>query len=209
MTLPEFAKWPSIQRLSSETVFLTEKIDGSNGIIYVPEDPALPVLAGSRERWLSNEDGTPPEKKNDNFGFGAWVYDRRESLRQLGPGYHYGEFHGAGIQRRYDLKNKRWASFEYWRDDIAIPDVCVVPVLFTGEPTILLFDACIQRLIDEGSVLYPGFMKPEGIVITFKNMKRCSFKKLCENDKIHKSQQPDVDPNQYAKWAEAAGATPV
>jgi hypothetical protein len=189
MTYPDFAKWPSIQRLSSETCWITEKIDGTNGIIFVPDEPDKPILAGSRERWLSNEDGTPPEKGKDNYTFGAWVYERRDSLRRLGPGYHYGEFYGAGIQRRYGLTTKRFASFEYWRDDIQIPDVDVVPVLYTGEPTEgILFDT-LQYLKAMGSILVPGFMKPEGIVITFKNMKSAKFKKLCENDKIHKKQQ--------------------
>lgn len=189
MSYPEFAKWPSIQRLSSEICWITEKIDGTNGVIYIPEDPAFPVLAGSRERWLTQEDGSPPDKKNDNFGFGAWVYERRDMLRRLGPGYHYGEFHGAGIQRKYDLPDKRWASFEYWRDDIQIPDVCVVPVLYTGEPTEGIIGQMVDKLRASGSVLYPGFMKPEGVVVTFKEMHKAKFKKLCENDKIHKWKQ--------------------
>lgn len=193
MPLPDFRRWPSIQRLSSETAILTEKIDGSCGVIFVPDEPDKPVLAGSRERWLTTEDGQPPDKKSDNFGFGGWVYDRRESLRRLGPGYHYGEFHGAGIQRKYDLKVKRWASFEYWRTDIDIPDVCVVPILYTGEPSDAVYSAAIENLIAGGSHMYPGFMKPEGIVITFKNAKG-RFKKLCENDRIHKSQQAALGP---------------
>lgn len=188
MPLPDFAKWPSIQRLSSETCWITEKVDGTNGVIFVPEDPTQPVLAGSRERWLTQEDGQPAEKRKDNFNFSAWVYDRRESLRRLGPGYHYGEFYGAGIQRRYGLTGKRWASFEYWRDDIQIQDVDVVPVLYTGELTAGLLDEYIDHLKTQGSVIVPGWMQPEGIVLTFKNMKSAKFKKLCENDKIHKSQ---------------------
>lgn len=189
MPLPDFAKWPSIQRLSSETCWITEKIDGTNGVIFVPDDPDKPILAGSRERWLSNEDGTPPIKGGDNFTFGAWVYERREPLRQLGPGYHYGEFYGAGIQRQYGLTTKRWASFEYRRDDINIPDVDVVPILYTGEPVEGTIAVTLNKLIETGSILVPGWMKPEGIVITYKNMKSAKFKKLCENDKIHKSQQ--------------------
>lgn len=110
MPYPAFAKWPSIQRLSSEICWITEKIDGTNGVIYVPETTDKPVLAGSRERWLTNEDGTPPVKGKDNFGFAEWVNDRVNSLRTLGPGYHYGEFHGAGIQRKYDLTDKRWPA---------------------------------------------------------------------------------------------------
>lgn len=185
---PEFRKWPSIQRLSSETCWITEKIDGTNGVIYVPEDPSLPILAGSRERWLSNEDGTPPEKGKDNFGFGAWVYERRDSLRQLGPGTHYGEFHGKGIQRKYGLPDNRWASFEYWRTDINIPGVCVVPILYTGEPVEGIIDSTMNALKLSGSVLYPGFMQPEGVVVTYKNMSSCKWKRLCENDKLHKSE---------------------
>jgi hypothetical protein len=192
VTLPDFAKWPSIQRLSSETCWITEKVDGTNGVIYVPENPIDPVLAGSRERWLTNEDGTPPLPKGDNYGFGSWVYERREQLRRLGPGYHYGEFYGAGIQRRYGLPDKRWASFEFWRTDLAglaAISVCVVPVLYVGEPVAGEIERQVERLCREGSVLHPGWMKPEGVVMTFKNMKAAKFKKLCENDKIHKKQQ--------------------
>lgn len=188
MTHPDFKKWPSIQRLSSETCYITEKIDGTCGVIFVPDTPDKPVLAGSRERWLTQSDGQPPEKGKDNFGFGAWVYERAESLRTLGPGLHYGEFHGKGIQRHYDLSDRRWASFEYWRSDIAIPDVCVVPLLYEGEPTNGIWDSWVDHLRALGSTLYPGFTKPEGVVITFKNMNTAKFKRLCENDKIHKSQ---------------------
>jgi len=188
VTHPDFKKWPSIQRLSSEICYVTEKIDGTCGVIFIPDTPDKPVLAGSRERWLTQPDGQPPEKGKDNYGFGAWVYERAELLRALGPGLHYGEFHGKGIQRHYDLPNRRWASFEYWRTDIVIPDVCVVPLLYEGEPTKDVWDAWTDHLRTLGSTLYPGFMKPEGVVITFKNMNTAKFKRLCENDKIHKSQ---------------------
>lgn len=187
---PEFAKWPSIQRLSSETCYITEKIDGTNGVIYVPESSDQPVIAGSRERWLSQEDGSPAEKDQDNFGFSAWVYDRREALRNLGPGYHYGEFHGGKIQRGYGIKERRWASFEYWRTDFPqIDGVCVVPTLYTGELTSNIIDQTVDSLRASGSILYPGFMNPEGVVITFKNMRSAKFKRLCEKDRIHKYQQ--------------------
>ena len=189
--MPEFAKWPSIQRLSSEICTITEKIDGTNGVIYVFDDGL--VLAGSRERWLSKEDGSACDKVADNFGFSRWVYDRREALKRLGPGYHYGEFHGAGIQRGYGLKNKRWLSFAHWRTDghdIGIhEDAGCVPILYKGEPTVAIIDETVARLKLSGSIAYPGFMKPEGVVITFKEMRTCKFKRLCENDKIHKRQQ--------------------
>ncbi len=192
MTLPDFTKWPSIQRLSSEVCYLTEKIDGTNGVIYVPESATEPVLAGSRERWLTNEDGSPPDKTKDNFGFGLWVHENAPDLRRLGPGRHYGEWHGAGIQRKYGLTERRFALFAYWRTDLAelnIPRVCQVPVLYEGEPTVEIFAKTVDDLRVSGSRLYPGFMKPEGVVITFKNMREAKFKKLCENDRIHKFQQ--------------------
>jgi hypothetical protein len=44
----------------------------------------------------------------------------------------------------------------------------------------------VAKLKETGSVLYPGFMRPEGVVVTFKEMKSCKWKRLCENDKLHK-----------------------
>ena len=43
-------------------------------------------------------------------------------------------------------------------------------------------------------MLYPGFMKPEGVVITFDQMRTAKFKRMCENDKIRKWQQPKKIP---------------
>jgi hypothetical protein len=178
--IPEFAKWPSIQRLSSETLFITEKIDGTCGVIHIAEDGEL--TPGSRERWLL-------PGQSDNFGFGEWCRQYADELRKLGPGYHYGEWHGAGIQRKYGQPIKRFASFEFWRDDL--PGLITkVPLLYEGPYTPTIFDETIEKLIKGGSVLYPGFMKPEGIVISFKNVRSAKFKKLCENDLIHKSQLP-------------------
>ena len=179
MTPPDFKKWPSIQRLSSEICWITEKIDGTNAVIYVSDNGD--VFTGSRERWLTLD--------NANFGFAAWVQERKDKIVQLGPGYHYGEFHGKGINRGYGLQDRRFASFEYWRNDLAIDGVCVVPVLYTGEPTAGIIDETVEKLRNSGSVLHHGFMKPEGVVITFKEMNTAKFKRMCENDKIRKKQQ--------------------
>lgn len=174
-------------RLSNEICYITEKIDGTNGVIFVPDYPAAPVHAGSRERWLTDETGGVDPKK-DNFGFGVWVQNNSEELRKLGPGYHYGEWFGSKIQRGYGMTERKFASFEHWRDDL-IPLVTKVPVLYTGEPTATIYDEMIEMLKRCGSTLVPGFMKPEGIVITYKGMHMTRFKKLCENDKLHKFQQ--------------------
>ena len=91
MTIPVFEAFPSIPRLKRNCV-ISEKIDGSDAQVYVGEDGL--VLAGSRNRWLTVE--------SDNFGFAAWVKAHEDELRTgLGPGRHFGEWWGAGIQRPY------------------------------------------------------------------------------------------------------------
>lgn len=154
--MTEFKEFPKIARLNREAV-VTEKIDGTNACIYVGEDST--VLAGSRSRWITPED--------DNFGFARWVAEHSDELRFLGPGFHFGEWWGSGIQRRYGLSEKRFSLFNVhlWADEAARPPCCgVVPVLARG----LLPDAAeiaLARLRSEGSVAAPGFMRPEGIVI--------------------------------------------
>ena len=78
----DYPKFPKIPRLSRDCI-LTEKIDGTNGLILVPEAASVPVQAGSRNRWI--EPG-----KQDNYGFAGWVALHAEELRELGPGLHYG-----------------------------------------------------------------------------------------------------------------------
>lgn len=177
-TIPDFVGWPSIQRLSSDIVTVTEKVDGSNGVIWVGPDKQ--VLAGSRNGWLL--DG------RENYGFAAWVAAHADTLWMLGEGYHYGEWFGCGIQRGYGLPEKRFASFEYWRDDLPI---CMlkVPLLYQGIYRNETLDEQIAILQRYGSKLVPDFMKPEGIVVQYRSAKGVKFKKFCENDLIPKSQQ--------------------
>jgi hypothetical protein len=85
----EFVEFPKIARLSREIV-VTEKIDGTNGVIYVGEDGE--VLAGSRSQWIA----TRAKGGADNFGFASWAEANADELRTLGPGRHYGEWWGSG-----------------------------------------------------------------------------------------------------------------
>ncbi len=176
--LVPFKGWPSIQRLSSDTVTITEKIDGTNGVIFV--GPEKFVMAGSRNDWLLGD--------RENFGFRAWVEANADTLWMLGEGYHYGEWYGSGIQRRYGLDEKRFASFEIWRDDLP---ACMtkVPLLYRGKYTGTIIEETLDVLRLAGSTLVPGFMDPEGIVVQFKSAKHIKFKKFCKDDEIHKSQQ--------------------
>lgn len=140
----EFQKWPSIPRLSKETMTITEKIDGSNAcIVIVPRDGANdthPLYSIDVD--LGEEQQEPPHLDNvtydffaqsrtrfvypeyDNFGFAAWVYaNGPKLLLTLGPGKHYGEWWGSKIQRGYGLKDERRFSLfnvHRWADTIDV-----------------------------------------------------------------------------------------
>jgi hypothetical protein len=118
MTFPEFHAFNKIPRLSRD-IILTEKLDGTCSLVYIDENNL--IYAGSKERWLWGE---PQEEiHNDNHGFAHWVKENKDELKQLGRGYHYGEFLGQGIQRSYGLKEKRFYLFNVgrWVDYRNIP----------------------------------------------------------------------------------------
>ena len=71
-----FQSFAKIARLNRECI-ATEKIDGTNGCIYIPDDAGAPMLVGSRSRWITPTD--------DNFGFARWAYEHEAELRALGP----------------------------------------------------------------------------------------------------------------------------
>ena len=182
---PEFKHWPKISRLSKETCVITEKIDGTNGIIFI--DPITKaVLAGSRNRWLK-----PGE--SDNYGFRQWVLDHQLELRQLGHGFHYGEWYGQGIQRGYGLTEKRFALFGK-PADAPIPPCCSrVPEMYRGPWDALKVGLCLALLREGGSHAVPGFGKPEGIVVQLLDAGK-RYKVLLENDDTHKWEQPCLTP---------------
>jgi len=173
--MKEFIEFPKIPRLSREIV-ITEKIDGTNGVIYIGEDGEF--LVGSRTRWITPE--------TDNHGFAKWVLANKEELLKLGVGTHYGEWWGSGIQRGYGLlkDDKRFSLFNThrWADDLVRPKCCsIVPVLYTGEFDTKAIEGVLADLKYKGSYAALGFMKPEGIVI-FHTQGRLLFKKTIEND---------------------------
>lgn len=173
----EFKEFAKIPRLNRECI-ATEKIDGTNGVIHVGDDGT--VTAGSRSRWISMAD--------DNFGFAAWVYKNTDDLRTLGPGYHYGEWWGAGIQRRYGLTEKRFSLFNVarWGDAAVRPFCChVVPELARGLDIRVVTEHALAQLRLAGSLAAPGFMKPEGVVL-FHTAASMLFKVTLERDKAPK-----------------------
>lgn len=177
--MSEFIPFPKIARLSRE-IIVTEKIDGTNGVVMVLEDGS--VVPGSRSQWLIN---------TDNFGFAKWVAEHAEELKTLGVGRHHGEWWGSGIQRGYGLQKgeKRFSLFNTskWSDDAVRPPCChVVPVLYAGKFSTSEIDVCLALLADRGSRVSPGFMKPEGVVI-FHPQGNILFKKTLEKDDEPKS----------------------
>lgn len=165
-----FRPYPKTPRLFNSDIVITEKLDGTNGCIIVTEEGE--VSAGSRKRAITPE--------QDNYGFARWVQENAAELQVgLGPGVHYGEWWGAGIQRRYGMDKKvfslfnagRWTERCFLTEDIdsglstAPACCCVVPILFRGLMSIQAIATAAERLSRDGSVAAPGFMDPEGLII--------------------------------------------
>lgn len=165
---PPHKTFQKIPRLNRQVV-ITEKLDGTNALVVIHEDPKMPLAVGSRNRWLT------PGKTSDNYDFCRWVLENEEAIRRLGPGWHYGEWWGVGIARRYGLSERRWSLFDTRRTgqelrDLGLPaNVHVVPTLYSGTPDWTEVGApvedCITQLFRSGSAAAPGFMNPEGIVL--------------------------------------------
>lgn len=195
----EFLEFPKIARLSRDAI-VTEKIDGTNGVISIGE--AGEFLVGSRSRWITPE--------QDNHGFARWAYEHKEELLKLGPGRHFGEWWGSGIQRSYGLPKgeKRWSLFNVQRWCLhdqepqrivmadpriekyqeKLPAFCgLVPILARGWFDSLNFASIMQDLKEFGSKAAPGFMDPEGIVV-FHCHGNVGFKKTIKGDEVPKSQ---------------------
>lgn len=201
MNTIEFQEFRKIPRLSRDIV-ITEKIDGTNGVIYIGENNEFYV--GSKSRWL--------DEHTDNHNFWHWATTHKNELLKLGPGYHHGEWWGSGIQRGYGLSKgeKRWSLFNTqrwclwnvepklisvdpktliskWQEKL--PECCyLVPVLYEGQWFVNKDGKCeyvpdweLMKLRVYGSVASPGYMNPEGIVVYHK-AGNVLFKKTIEKD---------------------------
>ena len=138
MTFEAFAKIPRFNR----PIVITEKIDGTNAQIFIEHEALvyadgseLPgfelakiddhiMFAGSRSRFLQ-------PGKQDNYGFAAWAQTNAKELFKLGPGRHFGEWWGSGIQRGYGLPRgeKRFSLFNVsrWATDPNVGDPSHAP----------------------------------------------------------------------------------
>lgn len=208
-----FQPFGKIARLSRGMV-VTEKLEGTNAQVWIESRFLVPILepgmiyvestdtvvrAGSRNQWLAPNGSIPtPEgqkkQATDNFGFAAWVHENAEELSKLGPGRHFGEWWGQGIQRNYGLKEKRFSLFNVgrWVDPnsgevadgnrMMLPRCChLVPVLFRGDFNTTTVAGLLEDLRVYGSQAAPGFMKPEGVVV-YHAASGQLFKKTIEKD---------------------------
>lgn len=185
---PEFVPFPKLARLNRDVV-ITEKIDGTNAAIIVGDDGQ--VWAQSRKRIVT------PGKSTDNYGFAAWVSARQDRLRDLlGPGHHFGEYWGQGIQRGYDLGEKRFSLFNAtrWTDVVGYDfesgqdiGLHVVPLLWAGAFSTNVINGTLNNLKVSGSLAAPGWSRPEGIVV-WHTAANLGFKVTVENDEKPKGQ---------------------
>ncbi|MGW6638481.1 RNA ligase family protein [Streptomyces cyaneofuscatus] len=212
---PDFREWPKTPRLFREIV-ITEKLDGTNAAIHIERLPDnklhmadhtrltyvdgqwYGLAAQSRKRMITPQD--------DNYGFARWVHENAADLVTiLGPGLHFGEWWGQGIQRRYGMDRKMFSLFNTsrWREvdesntspELRALDASVgaqidaVPVLYSGQFDETEIRQQLYYLQLGGSKAAPGFMNPEGICV-YHSQTRSVFKVT-------------LDANDAGKWEAA------
>lgn len=177
--MSEFTSFPKIPRLS-KGFWASEKIDGTNAQIHIfrpfeetgnfyPQlvaawhDGGYVMQVGSRNRYIHPGD--------DNFGFAAWVKDNSDELWKLGPGRHYGEWFGPGIQknplgvseRRFALFNPRWAD----QGPSCVEVVPQLGLVFAHQVPELL-----ANLEQAGTQVEGGNGRPEGVILYHEGSKQ-------------------------------------
>lgn len=159
----EFKAFSKIERIGKAVMSITQKIHGTNAQIFIyEENGVLELLVGSRTRWIYPGD--------DNYGFAQFVHaNKAEFIEKLGPGLHYGEWAGPGINSGEGLTEKTFVLFDFWKyppERPLPPQTKVVPVLYHGVLDASKIDEVMADLKATGSKLASGFMRPEGIVVT-------------------------------------------
>lgn len=198
----EFVAWPKTPRLYRE-ILITEKLDGTNCCIvfqdagedydFIPSASlvtdgvsAYEVGVQSRKRMIT------PGRTTDNYGLAGWVYENKDELFELlGPGRHYGEWWGLGVQRGYGQETKRLSLFNHRKHGHLHGNPQVVggiPVdvtynLYHGEFSDSAVMGALADLHRGGSQHAPGFDNPEGIVVYHEQAGQVFKVTLDNNDK--------------------------
>ncbi|WBP87027.1 RNA ligase family protein [Kitasatospora cathayae] len=179
----EFTPWPKTKRLFRD-ITVTEKLDGTNAAVHIYENADAPgtygIAAQSRNRIITPD--------LDNYGFARWVHENASALAELlGPGLHFGEWWGRGIQRGYGLDERRFSLFntDYHRHTYAViggVEIQRVPVLYQGTFNEARIRSTLGRLAQYGSVAAPGFMNPEGVCVWHSQTRQVLKVTLDSND---------------------------
>lgn len=157
----EFKPWSKIPRGGTETVVISEKLNGTNSCIIIQEGSI--VGCQSRNRIITEED--------DNFGFAKWVGKNINELETLGDGYHYGEWAGQGIQKNpLSLEDKQLFLFNTARwnpKNPNLPKCCrVVPLLYKGAIDANTVQVVMAELTQNRSY------NPEGVIVWYNKSRR-------------------------------------
>lgn len=215
MSSVEFKAWPKIARLAKPMVVtekmdgthaaigirpLSELTYDAGNDFYNRDNPSDfqlmdgVIATANSDKWggrmgiytQSRNRIITPGKGNDNAGFAAWVEENFITLiDDLGPGLHYGEWWGQGIQRNYGLDHKQFSLFNVskWENtEFETPNVDHVPVLlkYTFDTTLI---RQIMGQLKVGGSQHPlakGF-KAEGVVV-FHLASGTLYKYTLEND---------------------------
>ena len=189
----EFKAFEKIPRFQNITMQVTQKIHGTNAAIHIQclgdNTPSNQVQALQTHSMYMLIDGTWYQLKtqsrnkfiipgDDNYGFASFVFaNAKEFIKKLGEGIHYGEWAGPGINSGEGLKEKTFVLFDFWKyppERPLPPQTVVVPVLYEGPFDGFYIERVELDLKVGGSKLVPGFMRPEGVVVTVlgKRLKR-------------------------------------
>jgi hypothetical protein len=157
----DFIGFHKIDNIDRIFMNITQKIHGSNAQVFIfQEKEGFELKTGCRTRWISPE--------NDNFGFSRFIYDHKdEFIEKLGPGRHFGEWAGPGINSGEGLKEKTFFLFNHnrWNNELLPERVKTVPHLYKGKFSHEMIELVFEELKINGSKIISGYMKPEGIVV--------------------------------------------
>ena len=192
-----FKSFKSIENIDRLDVYITQKIHGTNAQILIEEDLTLKdshceslnydptpygifsnatyinldstkkiTGIGSRSRWLEYDD--------DNYGFCNFVLENENEFLKLPAGRYYGEWCVKGINSGEGLSDRKFVLFNpYLKLESLPPQTVLVPLLFEGKIRAAdlndVINDTFSSLKQNGSSLCPGFMEPEGIVISIDN----------------------------------------
>lgn len=180
----DYPEFPSIERFDNVYCIITEKIDGTNGLIEIGTNGITEegiVMFGSRKKYLY------PGK--DNYGFLAFFSPYVSELLKIckeikeentdfdfinnPPIRIYGEWFGKGINRGYNLSDRQFMPFNsYYADKLRnIPNITQPEPLHQGKFSREILNDCMNFLREEGSQVVPGYKNPEGVVAYFPKYK--------------------------------------